>query len=309
MSKPFVLALLGALAASAAHADTLFALTTDNQIITLDSAAPTMGHAVHITGLASSERLLGLDTRPTTGLLYTLSNAGRLYTVDATTGQASFVTMLSNNASNASPFMGLIGKNFGVDFNPVADSAGNASLRVISDQGQSLAVNVNVNAANAGKVTVNGNVIAAGTTPAVVSVAYANNVKGATSTTLYGIDDKNDALYTIVPATGAATQVGQLGLSSLSVSAFDISFSGTAYAAMADQDGYSWLFEVNLTPGTSNAAIYKGAFGIDGNTAIPLVVGLSAAAPVPEPASNALLAGGLLAMAAISRRRIRSSVR
>jgi hypothetical protein len=301
MSKSLVLALLGALAVSATQAETLIALTTDNQLITLDSAAPTTGQAVRISGLAAGERLLGLDSRPTTGLLYSLSNTGKLYTLDASTGAASFVAALSNNTSNASPFTGLSGKNFGLDFNPVADSAGNASLRVISDLGQSLAVNVN--AANAGKVTVNGNVTAGGVTPSVVSVAYGNNVRGATSTTLYGIDDKNDALYTIVPASGAATSVGKLGVSTLSVSAFDISSSGVGFAAMADQDGYSWLFEVNLTPGMGNAAVYKGAFGIAGDTAIPLVVGLTAAAPVPEPTGLALMFTGLLAMAGMARRR------
>lgn len=304
MSKTIALALFGALAASAAQAEALIALTTDNQLITLDSTAPSMGQAVRITGLGADERLLGLDSRPTTGLLYALSNAGTLYTLDARTGSATFVAMLSNNSSNASPFTGLSGKNFGFDFNPVADSAGNASLRVISDLGQSLAVNVN--AASAGKVTVDGNLNANGSTPAVVSAAYANNVKGATTTTLYGIDHRNDALYTVVPATGAATYVGKLGVGALSVSGFDIAYSGMAFAALADQDGYSSLFALNLTPGTANAARLVGAFGIGGSTAIPLVVGLTAAAPVPEPTGLALMFTGLLAVAGMARRRTAS---
>ena len=301
MIKLSLLAAATLVASNGLHAETLFALTTDNQILTLDSAAPTQGSAVRITGLDTSERLLGLDTRPTTGVLYTLSNAGTLYTLDAATGVASFVASLSNNPANATAFTGLNGKNFGFDFNPVADSAGNASLRVISDLGQSLAVNVN--AANAGKVTVNGNVNAGGTTPAVVSAAYTNNVKGATATTLYGIDAKNDALYTIVPATGAATYVNKLGLNALSVSAFDISYSGASFAALADQDGYSWLFAIGLTPGSSNSATYLGGFGIAGNTAIPLVVGLTAAAPVPEPGSLALVLTGLAVGGLMVRRR------
>lgn len=299
MIKHSLIASALALASLGAQAETLYALTTDNQLITLDSAAPTMGSAVSITGLGASERLLGLDTRPTTGVLYTLSSLGNLYTLNAGTGTASFVAALSNNTANTTAFTGLNGKNFGFDFNPVADSAGNASLRVISDLGQSLAVNVNL--ANAGKVTVNGNLNASGVTPAVVSAAYANNVKGATSTTLYGIDAKNDALYTIVPGTGAATYINKIGLNALSVSAFDISASGGSYAALADQDGYSWLFSIGLAPGSTGSASQIGAFGIGGNTAIPLVVGLTAA--VPEPTSVALMLAGLGFMGLLMRRR------
>ena len=95
MIKPSLLAVAALAASSGLHAETLFALTTDNQILTLDSTAPTQGSAVRITGLDTSERLLGLDTRPTTGVLYTLSNAGKLYTLDAATGVAALRTALT----------------------------------------------------------------------------------------------------------------------------------------------------------------------------------------------------------------------
>lgn len=124
MIKLSLIASALALASVGAQAETLYALTTDNQLITLDSAAPTMGSAVSITGLGASERLLGLDLRPSNGLLYSISSAGKLYTL-GTDGQASFVATLST------PITGSVG----FDFNPVADLSGAASLRVLTTGG------------------------------------------------------------------------------------------------------------------------------------------------------------------------------
>jgi hypothetical protein len=274
-----------------AQAETLYGLSNTNQLITFDSASPMNGTAVQITGLKRvNERLLGLDARPATGLLYTLSKDGNLYTLDAASGQASFV------ASLGAP---LAGNNFGVDFNPVPDLGQvNPSLRVISNSGQNLAVNVNGSAA--GTVVENGRINGVAPQPTIVSVAYANNDRNpATGTTLYGIDTKGDGLYTIVPATGAATFVGDLGVDSIQVSAFDISYTGAAFASLTGEDGYSSLYSINLTTGQ---AMSLGAFGIGGVVLQAPVVGLTAA-PVPEPSSIALAVVGLLGMVGLRARR------
>lgn len=274
-----------------AQAETLYGLSNTNQLITFDSASPMNGTAVQITGLKRvNERLLGLDARPATGLLYTLSKDGNLYKLDAASGQASFV------ASLGAP---LAGNNFGVDFNPVPDLGQvNPSLRVISNSGQNLAVNVNGSAA--GTVVENGRINGVAPQPTIVSVAYANNDRNpATGTTLYGIDTKGDGLYTIVPATGAATFVGDLGVDSIQVSAFDISYTGAAFASLTGEDGYSSLYSINLTTGQ---AMSVGAFGIGGVVLQAPVVGLTAA-PVPEPSSIALAVVGLLGMVGLRARR------
>lgn len=274
-----------------ARAETLYGLSNTNQLITFDSASPMNGTAVQITGLKRvNERLLGLDARPATGLLYTLSKDGNLYTVDAGSGQASFV------ASLGAP---LAGDNFGVDFNPVPDLGQvNPSLRVISNSGQNLAINVNGSAA--GAVVENGRITGVKPQPTVVSVAYANNDRNPmTGTTLYGIDTKGDGLYTIVPATGAATWVGDLGVDSIQVSAFDISYTGAAFASLTGEDGYSGLYRIDLTTGQATSL---GAFGIGGVVLQAPIVGLTAA-PVPEPSSIALAAVGLLGVAGLHARR------
>jgi len=236
--RPSLAALACALMAVAGttRAETLYALTNTNQLITLDSAAPTEGSAVSVTGLKSvNERLLGLDARPSTGLLYSLSSLGNLYTVDASNGAASFVARLN---------VALQGSNFGFDFNPVPDLGQTAaSLRVIGNTGTSLAVNANP--VSAGQVTVSPGLNEGGvaTTASVVSVAYANNDRdAATGTTLYGIDARGDRLYTIVPGTGAMTLKGALGVDTIGVSGFDISYTGQAFAALTDDTGFSGLY-------------------------------------------------------------------
>jgi len=65
------------------------ALTSTGRIISFDRASPTITQAFNVTGLRSGEVLVGVDIRPggmTSGQLYGLSNQGRLYTIDATTG-------------------------------------------------------------------------------------------------------------------------------------------------------------------------------------------------------------------------------
>ncbi len=100
-----------------------------------------MATAMNVTGLQSGETLLGIDIRPggtTTGQIYGLSSMGRLYTIDKFTGAATLKSTLSADpADTSNPFTGLSGTNFGIDFNPVVDR-----LRVVSDTGQNLRINV-----------------------------------------------------------------------------------------------------------------------------------------------------------------------
>lgn len=288
MIKLSLIASALALASLGAQAETLYALTTDNQLITLDSAAPTMGSAVSITGLGASERLLGLDLRPSNGLLYSISSAGKLYTL-GTNGQASFVAALST------PITGSVG----FDFNPVADLNGAASLRVITSGGSNYAVN-----ANNGAVATQTAVTAAGSTAklALTGAAYADNDADLATTTvkLYAIDTASNGLYfTSGPAGGVYSRVRDLGASSLNVFGFDISRSGAAFAGFTSADGYSSLYALGL--GAEGQATYLGDFGINGNTAIAPVVGLTAA--VPEPSSVALMLAGLGFMGLVVRRR------
>ena len=285
-------------------AEPLVGLTTTHQIVLFDSLAPGMASApVTITGTAANERILGIDIRPSTGVLYGLGSASNLYTLDAQTGAATFVAaLMADPADVTSPFAGLVGASFGVDFNPVPDLGMTLpSLRVTSDAGINL--RINVNGAQAGRVFTDTSLAGpAGTT--IVGSAYINNDRDATTgTALYDIDSTADALFLQSPPNnGTLTMVGSLGVDTIGVVGFDVSGGGIAYASLTDGlTGKSGLYRIDLATG---AATGLGAFGIAGNTAIapPL---LDISAPVPEPGTIGLMALGLTALVGVGLRRRR----
>src|SRR4029079_18534350 len=97
-----------------------------------DSATPgTISTPVAITGLQTSETLVGIDVRPSDGLLYGVGSTSRLYTIHTVSGVATQV-----GTGTFAP--ALSGTNFGVDFNPVTDR-----LRVVSDADQNFRLNPN----------------------------------------------------------------------------------------------------------------------------------------------------------------------
>lgn len=290
---------------SVAHAENLIGLTTTNQLVQFDTASPTMGYnAVNISGLAQNERLLGMDRRPSDGKLYTLSDSGRLYTLDAGTGMATFVGTLTAGAPAATggAFAGLMGTAYGVDFNPVPDAGMSLpSLRVVSNSGQNL--RINVNAANAGQAFVDGPLN--GATMSIVASAYTNNdTDPATGTMLYGIDSSADALYvSSSPNAGTMQKVGDLGVNAIGITGFDVSGMGMAFAALTDGDtGLSSLYAINLSTGMASSL---GSFGIQGNTLQAPLIGLSAIPAVPEPGAWAMMFSGLALVAVAARRRAR----
>ncbi len=290
--------------AAPAFAETLVGLTSTNQLLTFDSAAPTNASTpTWITGLGINESIIGIDRRPVSGVLYGLGSQNNLYTLDAASGAATLVASLVADPTDASsPFAGLAGTAFGIDFNPVPDLGMTLpSLRIVSNSGQNL--RVNVNGASAGLVTTD---TPLGVTPSgtasIVAAAYANNDRNpATGTSLFDIDASADLLYQqINPNGGVLSAIGPLGVDASGVSGFDISGSGLAFAALLDSDtAKSSLYTINLATGV---ATLTGAFGIGGSTAIaPPLLDL-AAAPVPEPGTYALMALGLLGVGFAIRR-------
>ena len=239
--------LAGTLAAPAAAsaAEQLAGVTEDNTLVLVRSDAPgTVRYAVPIRNLPAGERIVGLDTRPSTGALYGLGASSRVYRIDVGSGNALAI---------GNPFTPLLdGSQFGFSVNPVADN-----LRSVSNNRQNLVLN-----ADTGQVAATGTPLpyaagdaGAGATPAVAASAYSNGVPGATQTTLYDIDAGRDALTIQNPPNeGTLTTVGALGLDVNGPGGFDISTTGIGYAALrrAGQNAPE-LFTINLTTGAATA--------------------------------------------------------
>lgn len=251
-------------AASSASAQTVIGLTNSNSIVRFSATAPgAVPSSTPVSGLQAGDTLVGLDIRPATGVLYALASSGRLYTIDTASSAATLAATLSTPPS---------GTTFGVDFNPVADR-----LRVISNTGQSLRVNV-----ADGVTIVDGSINPAGS--AVVESAYTNSVAGAATTALYNIDITNSRLLLQSPPNdGTVVPVGPLNVTIEAGTGFDVLTVGsanTAYAALRVA-ATTGLYTVNLATG---AATSVGAIG--GNPTLVGITTSAASLPGGAPAAG-----------------------
>jgi len=265
--------------AAGAQAVTVYGITETRQLVSWDSATPNqLLSGVFYSGLASNEQILGIDFRPANNMLYAVGTFGNIYTLNTTTGAASFVSSLTTT---------LNGTSFGIDFNPVADR-----LRITSDLDQNLRVNVDTGATVVDG-TLNPN------NPNIVGSAYTNNFAGATSTTLYNVDSVTDSLMIQNPPNaGGQVLVGPLGVNVSAQTTFDIVGVNTAF--MSSQlvgDTASSFFMVNLATGTTSN------MGFVGSSQSNEALSIRSMAAVPEPGTMIALGLGLSALIARRRRR------
>ena len=230
------------------------ALTVSNRLISFDRAAPaTIRTNVLVTGLQSGENLVGIDMRPADGMLYGVGSTGRLYTLDPVTGAATNKSRLAADAADTTDaFTALAGTNFGVDFNPMADR-----LRIVSNTGQSLRINVDT-----GATTTDGSINGGAANTAISASAYTNSFAGTGSTTLYGIDAVNNTLYTQNPPNnGTLANPVPLGIVAGAVNGFDIDARTNMGYMVATVGGARNLYGVNLAATTAPATLV-GALGV-----------------------------------------------
>ncbi|MEJ7806658.1 MAG: DUF4394 domain-containing protein [Telluria sp.] len=231
----------------AVKAPLVYGLTDSGRIIGFKPLTPsTLDTDVAITGLASGEKLLGIDIRPKDGLMYAISSTGRIHTIDPVTGVATFKVALAADAADLTlPFSVVAGSEFAVDFNPVADR-----LRVISNAGQSLRINVDTGAA-----TTDGAINRAGATPVVTAGAYTNSFAGTTATMLMVLDSQSDNLALQNPPNeGTLTNIGALGVDLSGDSGMDIAggANGLVLAALRTAGaGPSRLYRIDLATGAA----------------------------------------------------------
>ncbi len=277
------------LSALGAQAVTLVGLTSANQLTHIDTSNVAAATTTAITGLAAGDRFVGIDLRPMDNRVYGVTLSSQLYTINETTGAATWVAALSMPVINAS-------LGYGIDFNPVADFAGATSLRLVSSAGSNFAVN-----ATTGMVGNAASNIGMGYT----AVAYSNSMPlpaaAPPSTALYYIDSTTDTLSRASSAFNAPTitAVGGLGVDALKANGFEILGDGRAFAALNLDDGSSLatgLYRINLATGAASLlGTYNGTLS-----------GLTVSA-VPEPQSLALMLAGLAAIGSLARRRAKAA--
>ncbi|MGK5004061.1 DUF4394 domain-containing protein [Janthinobacterium sp. LB2P70] len=226
----------------------VFVLTASNKLLSFDRATPaTIRTTAIVTGLQAGENLLGIDFRPADGQLYGVGSTGRIYTLNGVTGAATVKATLAADAADATaPYMALAGTEFGVDFNPVADR-----LRIVSNTGQSLRINVDT-----GATTTDGNINGGAANTTITAVAYTNSFGGTASTTLFVIDAANATLYTQNPPNnGTLASAVPLGVAATGVAGFDIDArTNTGYAVMTVA-GARNLYTLNLAAATAPATL------------------------------------------------------
>lgn len=251
------LTLLRQFAASAALAVTALAQQGNlvalnglgTRLYSFDAGAPgTLLNSVDVQGLALGDFLVGIDFRPSTGGLYGVARSSRVYLIDPHTGAATAI----GAGSFATP---LAGRTFGVDFNPVPDR-----IRIVSNAEQNLRAHPDTGAI-AGVDTplayVAGD-LSFGADPALISVAYSQNFAGTTSTTLYGLDSRQNTLVMVggsngvpSPNGGQLTTVGALNLNISALAGFDISSYGGAFVALNVAGAGTRIYSLNLATAAS----------------------------------------------------------
>ncbi len=246
-------------------------ITAAGKLIEFESDDPGDADTIGtIGGLVQDTRIVGIDYRPATGSdgdrgdLYGLGDQGGVYVISDDTAQATLRSRLN---------VALSGTSFGVDFNPVVDR-----LRVISDNGQNLRVNVDT-----GATLVDGTLTYPGppatTGMGVTGAAYTNNDGDVnTSTTLFDLDSALDQTAIQSPAnSGQLAATGKLGVDTSSTIGFDIYSTireGTTVQvrglASLTVGGASRFYRINLLQGRAGSL---GAFSSSNQVtgiAIPL---------------------------------------
>lgn len=235
--------LMGSVAANAAQ---VAALVGGDTIAMVDTAQKKATGSVKVSGI--SGKLVGIDVRPSDGLLYGLVDDGTVVTI-ATDGKATMKSKLDTMLTK--------GVTATVDFNPVADR-----LRVMGSDGTSLRANV-----DDGKVTKDGDHKYAdadmhkGEKPNIVAGAYTNSVKGTKETTLFNIDATIGGLIKQAPPNdGILSAIGKLGIKADTVG-FDISSDGSGKNEAWLMAGDT-LYSVDLATGkATEAAKISGVSG------------------------------------------------
>lgn len=208
-----------------------YGLTGAGSLIKFNAANTSRTRTIgRITGLASGEKLVGIDFRPVLGEIYGLSDRSNVYEVDMRSARA---TMKSSLKTAGGAPVTLEGTSFGVDFNPTSDR-----LRVVSGAGQNLRIDVDTGVTTLDQtLSYRAGDRNTGSRPQVTAAAYSNNDNDsfldsaqlypagrmATSTKLYTIGFARSSLSLQDPPNdGSLRTIGRLLRRTNSPVGFDI---------------------------------------------------------------------------------------
>lgn len=278
-----------------AYAITPPTTTTSYELIKFNTGEPQrILERKTITGLPGGDLLLGMDFRVAKGVLYTISNVGRLYTLDTATAELKPVSLGApplppGSAIGPGRIMAgvrLTGNVFGFDFNPAADR-----IRVVSDTGLNMRINPDDGFAvdsdpNTPGIQTDGELayvagdVNAGKKPALVAAGYTYNKQDSKITTNYAIDrdlgtlvmqgSKEGTTPVVSPNTGQLRTVGSLGIGTVRDASFDIAdVSNAAFLAVRTaEDPRTRLHLVDLQTGKARLL---GTIGV-GNQVIGFAI-------------------------------------
>ncbi len=240
------------------YKEELVAVTASQHLVRFKASFPErLTVRQRLTGLPEGETVADVDYRVARGVLYGVTNLGRVVTIDPWTAKVTIV-------STGTPTISWGGQRAGIDFNPAVDrirvvTSGGMNLRMHPDTGKLIDSNPNEGGVQIDKrlAYVSGDVNA-GKSPEVTAVGYTYNKDNEKITTLFGIDRAQGALVRhgsvegeqpfVSPDTGELRTVGALGLGTLIDVSMDI--SDLRYLALAavrtKAEPRSVLYDVDL---------------------------------------------------------------
>ena len=244
---------------------TIYAVDSQNRLVTFDSATPgvlTSARTIKLPPLVSYdsnrplERIVSLAFRtadgPATTKLWGLTNYGNIVPVNLATADIGLPVIKNIN---------LNGTAFGFGFDPTST----VNMLLVSNLDQNLRIKFNT-----GEVfmqTPLSYYMGTPPDPNVVAFAYDNNLSGVTLRTPYMIDSAADTLVMLLAPfpDGVLKTVGPLGVNASEITGLTIYTTGTvgspvntAFAAITSPNSVSKLYTIDLSTG---AATLVGPIG------------------------------------------------
>lgn len=223
----------------------IWAVDTAGQIFFFLSDNPSAISAKsNITGLPGGERIIALDCRPRTGVLYGITNTGKLFWIDKATFAATQIPGGQNPAQ----------VNADIDFNPVVDR-----IRQEAD-----AQNVRVHPGTGVVSADTPLTLQPANVPAnIAACAYTNPEEAPATTTLFAISPVTNRVYRqglVNPNDGQLFEVGQLPFEIGGNVGFDIAPGNIGFAAVQrlSDVGFSTLLKVDPVTGAATIESFIG---------------------------------------------------